>query len=161
MMHVVHLTPGFAVASQIKGDDVAALAAQGFQTIIAVRPDGEDLLSPTALQIQMRAGHAGLTFLHVPATAHDVTDDETVDRFEQALSGARGPVLAYCKSGTRSALLWGLAAARHYERRCVEDALRQAGIDPDVIEDELRAQTRAVGAHPAALTVLCQPLAAA
>jgi len=40
-----------------------------------------------------------------------------------ALSGAKGPVLAYCRSGTRSTLLWALAQA-------------QAGGDPKTLAEQ-------------------------
>jgi uncharacterized protein (TIGR01244 family) len=83
---------------------------------------------------------------------------DTVSRFEAAVKGLEGPVLAYCKSGTRAAIVWALAAARYHPAACVGDALRKAGVDPDLIEDELKGQRRNTGRRPGSLAVQCGPI---
>ena len=161
MTTIRHLTPAFAVAPRIETADVGLVAAAGFRAIVAVRPDGEDASGPAAHEIAALARALGLAFRYVPASPHDVLEPETVSRFEAALDGLRGPVLAYCTSGTRAAIVWALAAARHQPAACVSAVLRDAGLRLDGIEDELREQPRSSAAKPASLAVVCGDPAAA
>jgi sulfide:quinone oxidoreductase len=161
MAAIVRLTPGFSVSPQIAASDVAAIAAGGFRSIVAVRPDAEDTISPNAAEIEHLAMARGLTFRYAPAASHDLLEADTVSRFEAAVAGLEGPVLAYCKSGTRAAIVWALAAARHQPAACVSATLRAAGVDADGIADELLEQPRASSEKPASLAVVCrEPVAA-
>ena len=156
MTEIVHLTPEFAVASQIMARDVTVIAALGFRAIVAVRPDGESSADPQADCVARLARAEGLAFRYAPATAHDLLEPGTVSRFEAAVKGLEGPVLAYCKSGTRAAIVWALAAARYHPVACVGEALRKAGVDPDLIADELKGQRRKKSRRPASLAVKCE-----
>jgi sulfide:quinone oxidoreductase len=155
MTEIVHLTPTFAVSPQLSADDVTGIAALGFRAIVAVRPDGETSTDPRAGTVAALAEANGLAFRYAPATAHDLMEADTVSRFEAAVKGLEGPVLAYCKSGTRAAIVWALAAARYHPAACVGEALRKAGVDPDLIEDELKGQRRKTSRRPASLAVEC------
>jgi sulfide:quinone oxidoreductase len=155
MTEIVHLTPAFAVSPQLTADDVTAIAALGFRAIVAVRPDGETSSEANAETVAALAEARGMSFRYAPASSHDLMEPETVSRFEAAVKGLEGPVLAYCKSGTRAAIVWALAAARYHPAACVGDALRNAGVDPGLIEDELKGQRRKTGRQPASLTVQC------
>ncbi len=156
MTAIVHLTPSFAVSPQLGAEDVMEVAALGFRAIVAVRPDGEDATGAHAATVEKLARALGLSFRYAPASAHDLMETETVSRFEAAVAGLEGPVLAYCKSGTRAAIVWALAAARYHPAICVGEALRKAGVDPDLIEDELKGQRPRKGRRPASLTVRCE-----
>jgi sulfide:quinone oxidoreductase len=57
-----------------------------------------------------------------------------------ALAELEGPVVAHCKSGLRSAIVWAAASARSQPVDCVLAALDKAGFDLDVIRDDLDAQ---------------------
>ena len=142
MSNIVHLTRVFAVSRQLEPDDVATAARLGFRAIISLRPDGEDETSPTARRIGTCARKARLSFRHVPVAMHEVTEARAVDRFARALRGVEGPVLAYCKSGTRAALLWALASAEQVPLPMIAEALARAGVDAEIIEDELRDRQR-------------------
>ena len=155
MTEIVHLTPKFAVSPQLAAGDVTAIAALGFRAIVAVRPDGENTADPRADAVAAWAEASGLTFRYAPATSHDLTEPDTVSRFEAAVEDLQGPVLAYCKSGTRAAIIWALAAARYHPAACVGEALRKAGVDPDLIADELKGQQRKKSRRPASLAVKC------
>lgn len=142
MSNIVHLTRVFAVSSQLEPADVEHAALLGFRAVIALRPDGEDETSPTARRIGTCARRAGMAFRHIPVATHEVTETRTVDRFARALRALEGPVLAYCKSGTRAALLWALASAEQVPLALIEEALAKAGVDAEIIEDELRDRQR-------------------
>lgn len=99
-----------SVASQIQPEDVAGLAAAGFKAIVNNRPDGEDAGQPEGAAIRAAAEAAGLSYAAIPVT-HAGFSGPQVEAMAEAIAQAGGPVLAYCRSGTRSCNLWALAAA--------------------------------------------------
>lgn len=105
----IAITPAVSVAPQIGIADVAAAAAQGFVTIVNNRPDGEAADQPAGDAIARACADAGIAYVAIPI-------DHTgfaLDQVEAMLAAmAAGPVLAFCRSGTRSCNLWALAAAR-------------------------------------------------
>lgn len=100
-----------SVAGQITPDDVAAAAAEGFTFVINNRPDGEQPGQPTAAEIEAAAAAAGLGYRAIPITHAGFSEDQ-VTAMREALEAAPGPVLAFCRSGTRSTFVWALARAR-------------------------------------------------
>lgn len=109
MSEFKRVTPDFAVASQLGTDDIARAAAEGFRTIISNRPDGEAPGQPSASEIKAAAEAAGLAFKQIPFSG--LPPAPAVMETAQALDEANGPVLAYCRSGTRSITAWALAQA--------------------------------------------------
>ena len=99
-----------SVAPQIAPEDVAAFADAGFKAIVNNRPEGEELGQPTGAAIRAAAEAAGLAYSEIPVT-HAGFSATQVEAMAKALEGAGGPVLAYCRSGTRSCNLWALAEA--------------------------------------------------
>lgn len=99
-----------SVSPQIEPDDVARAAAEGFTLIVNNRPDGEQPGQPPAATIEAAAGAAGLDYVAIPITPGGFGAAE-VAAMRSALAGAKGPVLAFCRSGTRSTFLWALARA--------------------------------------------------
>lgn len=122
------LTPDLAVAKQIAGVDVDAIAARGFKSIICNRPDGEGADQPVFAEIAEAAGAAGLAARYVPVTSGMVTDADAAS-FAAALAELPKPVLAYCRTGTRSATLWGLAEAGKRPIGEIVSAAKAAGYD--------------------------------
>ncbi len=97
------------VAGQIGAADVAAAAAQGVTMIVNNRPDGEEPGQPSASEIVAAAEAAGIDYRFIPVAGGISLD--RIAAMEEALAGAEGPVLAFCRSGTRSTFLWALARA--------------------------------------------------
>lgn len=104
------LTDHVSVSEQIKEADLARLAAQGFKSIICNRPDGEGADQPLFAEIETAARAAGMAARYVPVTAGKVTDEDAVS-FGAALDTLPKPILAYCRTGTRSTTLWALNEA--------------------------------------------------
>lgn len=104
------LAPNYAVAPQLSVADVAEAARQGFATIVANRPDGEAPGQPTLDEIAAAAQAAGLAFVGIPISGPP--PPAAVDSTVGAIAATKGPVLAYCRSGTRSATLWAMATAK-------------------------------------------------
>jgi uncharacterized protein (TIGR01244 family) len=98
----------FLAAPQIAVSDVAEAKALGITTIINNRPDGEEPSEPQGAEIETAAHAAGLDYVAIPVT-HAGFSGPQVAAMAVALENAKGPVLAYCRSGTRSTLLWALA----------------------------------------------------
>lgn len=108
------LTDTVEVSPQISVEAVAAAKAQGVTMIINNRPDGEDPSAPQGADIAAAAAAAGIDYVAIPVT-HAGFSAPQVDAMIQALAKAQGDggkVLAYCRSGTRSTLLWSLAQAK-------------------------------------------------
>ena len=100
-----------SVAPQIDPDDMAEIAASGFTTIVNNRPDGEDFGQPSGDEIAAAAAELGLSYTAIPIT-HAGFSHPQIDAMAAVLAEAKGPVLAYCRSGTRSCNLWALAAVK-------------------------------------------------
>ena len=136
------LNDRIAVAPQITADDIAAIKAAGYVAIVNNRPDDEDHGQPTGADIRAAAEAAGLGYTSIPVT-HAGFGHAQIDAMVAAINAADGPVLAYCRSGTRSCQLWALAAAK-------------AGRDPALIA----AQAANAGYDVSGLRALLDTLAA-
>lgn len=111
MTDIRPLNDRVAVAPQITADDVAAIAAAGYVAIVNNRPDDEEPGQPSGDAIRAAAEAAGLRYAAVPVGREGIGDAQLA-AMTAAIAKADGPVLAYCRSGTRSCHLWALAAAR-------------------------------------------------
>ena len=128
------LDPTIAVSPQIDIEHVAQAAADGITLIINNRPDGEEPDAPQGPEIEAAARAAGIDYLAIPVT-HAGFSGPQIDATINALTGAQGPVLAYCRSGTRSALLWALARAKMGDDKVVlQEMAARAGYDLSSIE---------------------------
>ncbi len=105
------LTPTVWASPQIGLDEVAEAAARGFVLIVNNRPEDESADQTPGAEIEAAARAAGLDYAAIPIT-HAGFSEPQVAAMAEALAGADGPVLAYCRSGTRSTLLWALARAQ-------------------------------------------------
>lgn len=111
MLDIRTINESIAVAPQIAPDDIAAIKAAGFVGIVNNRPDDEEGGQPSGDAIRAAAEAAGLCYVAIPVT-HAGFGHPQLDAMATALVSADGPVLAYCRSGTRSCNLWALAAAK-------------------------------------------------
>ncbi|HAF41191.1 MAG TPA: TIGR01244 family phosphatase [Sphingobium sp.] len=106
------LTDRILVSPQISVDQVADAKAQGVTVIINNRPDDEEPGQVNGAAIEAAAKDAGIAYVAVPV-AHGGFAPWQLDGMAGALDQAgEGKVLAYCRSGTRSTLLWALTRAR-------------------------------------------------
>lgn len=104
------LTDGLTVRPQISPADMAEAAAAGFRAVICNRPDGEGADQPTFEEIQNAASAAGMEARYLPVTSGTIRDQDAAE-FGKVLAELPKPVLAYCRTGTRSATLWALSEA--------------------------------------------------
>jgi len=122
------VTDQLSVSPQISVAEVADAARQGFRTVINNRPDGEAPGQPSSAEIAAAAAAAGLTYFHIPVVGGPTADQ--VEATRKALAQAPAPVLAFCRSGTRSIVTWSLCQAMDGADRAELVGLgRQAGYD--------------------------------
>ncbi len=104
------VTDTFWASPQITLADVDEAAARGMVLIINNRPEGEAEDQVPGAEIAQAAAAAGVEYRAIPITHAGFSEQQVRDMCD-AIDGAGGPVLAYCRSGTRSTLLWSLAQA--------------------------------------------------
>lgn len=121
-MDIRKIDDSISVAPQIEAGDLASLAELGFRSVICNRPDGEAPDQTGQQTIAEATAAAGLEFRFLPLSPGQLTP-QLVGEFGAALADMPGPVLAYCRSGTRSATLWALSQSG---KRSPQDILRMA-----------------------------------
>lgn len=121
------------VSGQIAPHEVAGLADQGVTMLVNNRPDGEEPGQPLAGEIEAAATAAGITYRFVPIFRGIGPAD--VEAMQEAMRAAgEGKMLAFCRSGTRSALASAIAMREvGASAEAVTNALTQAGFDPGPI----------------------------
>lgn len=133
----IRLTDTVAVAAQIAPEDCASARAAGFAAIVNNRPDGEAPGQPTAAAMHAAATAAGLRYADIPVD-HSGFSMPQVTAMAAEL-GAGGAVLAFCRSGTRSANLWALAeASRGGDPDAIVAAAATGGYDVAALLPTLR-----------------------
>ena len=102
------LSPRIFASPQIGLPEVAEAARQGVGLIINNRPEGESDDQVPGAEIEAAARDAGIAYVAIPVT-HAGFSEGQVKAMAEALGSTQAPVLAYCRSGTRSATLWALS----------------------------------------------------
>ena len=129
MTDIRQVTPDFAVAPQLAPSDMAEAAKRGFKLVINNRPDGEDPSQPSSAEMEAAVRAAGMDYVHIPVRGGPTP--EQVEQNREAVDAAGGPVLAFCRSGTRSIVTWsvGQALAGRQDRQALVDQGAAAGYD--------------------------------
>jgi uncharacterized protein (TIGR01244 family) len=137
------LTDDILVSPQIDTDAVAQAAALGVTLIVNNRPEGESEDQISGAEIEAAARGAGLDYVAIPIT-HAGFSQPQVEAMAAALEKAEGKILAYCRSGTRSTLLWALAeASQGSDPDALTEVAAAAGYDVSPVRplmDMLKAQ---------------------
>ena len=122
---------------QITLADIEAAKEAGISMIVNNRPDGEDPSAPQGEEIGAAAEAAGLGYVAIPIGHSGFSEPQIVEMIS-AMEEAGGPILAYCRSGTRSTLLWALAQAKSGEEpEAIARAALAAGYDVSPIRPML------------------------
>jgi sulfide:quinone oxidoreductase len=122
------ITDDITVSPQITAAHIQEIADAGYRAIICNRPDGEGADQPTFDEIADAAKAQGLEMRYLPIVGGKVQDDDAV-AFGTLMRELPGPVLAYCRTGTRSATLWSLSQASTLAPATILAATKQAGYD--------------------------------
>ena len=106
-MEFRQISEDYSVSGQILPDDIAAIKAAGFRSVICNRPDNEQPGQPSADSVKAAAEAAGLEFRYIPVISGQITEENVADQ-AIALEDLQGPVFAYCRSGARCTNLYAL-----------------------------------------------------
>ncbi len=126
-MKIVRLSEGLGVTAQITPEDVAEIAAAGYRVLVNNRPDNEDSSQPGSAALAAAARSAGLAYYALPVTAQTFPGSGFAE-MRALLDDASRPVLAFCRTGTRSANLWVASREGAARDRAIATA-RQHGFD--------------------------------
>jgi sulfide:quinone oxidoreductase len=127
-METREISKALSVSAQITAQDIPALKDRGFRSIICNRPDGEGADQPAFEEIRAAAEAAGIEARYIPIKSGVVGDDDAA-AFGAALRELPNPVLAYCRTGTRSATLWSLSQANTLSVADILASTKAAGYD--------------------------------
>ena len=123
-----HLDDNISVSGQVQPGDLPELKRQGFAMIINNRPDGEEPGQPLAADIKAAAEAEGMAYRYIPIDRGIGPSD--AEEMQEAMVEAGGRILAFCRTGTRSALVWAVARSEQgAEREELETAAARAGVD--------------------------------
>lgn len=123
------LSPAMLVSPQIAPEDLEEAEAEGVKLVVNNRPDGEEPDAPQSDAIEAAARAKGMDYLYLPIT-HSGISSTQIDALGTALQSVDGATLGYCRSGTRSTMVWALAQVKLGQSPDdVADAAGAAGYD--------------------------------
>ena len=115
-MQIHRLHSDVSVTGFIEPGALPMIADAGFRVIVCNRPDGEGENQPPFFDMQAAAKQHDIHCVYLPVFDL-IADSSVAQAFDELMSGERKPILAYCKTGKRSAILW----ARHAVSRQPKD----------------------------------------
>ena len=129
-MELYEITGDLMVCGQIGPDAIPFIAGQGIRAIVCNRFDGEEAGQPDFAPVEQAAAAHGIKAVYMPVLMppNPISDAEAF-AFGDMLETLPKPALAYCRTGSRSAILWGLSEARRQPFKEVVLAAMGAGYD--------------------------------
>ena len=119
-MQLNKIIEDYVVSEQITPDDIDTIKKAGFKTIFCNRPDNEENNQITVQSIEQAAEESGIKFIHQPVIGGQITQAD-VDQFSDNYDASEKPIFSYCRTGTRSSMLWALSESG---KRSVEEILK-------------------------------------
>ena len=135
-MKLKRLTHDHYVCDQLRVDDFDELASQGIRSVINNRPDGEAEDQPTSRTLERAATAAGLEYRHAPIVSQQLTRAE-IEANRRAFAAVTRPLCAFCRTGTRAAVVWGLIAAESERAANVLEAVAAVELPTDALAQQL------------------------
>ena len=123
------------VTGQLLAAQMQALSEQGVMSFINNRPDMEAPIQPTSDELEQSAQTFGVDYFHIPM-AGGLTPG-LIEASVTAYKNTPRPIVAFCASGMRSAVLWGFAHVQEMGVESVMDALSAAGFNLEQIRAPL------------------------
>ncbi len=127
-MKLNKLLDEYVVSDQINVNDISLLKENGFKTIFCNRPDSEEINQPATEELKKIANELGLNFIHQPVTANAISQED-VNNFKIHYEKAEKPIFAFCRTGTRSTMLWSLSQTKERSTDEIIKITSEAGYD--------------------------------
>jgi sulfide:quinone oxidoreductase len=137
MAKIIQLETEIFVAPQLIAADFAEVAARGFRSVVNNRPDGEAPDQLPQAQAAAAALRHGLQYRYLPVENLNVTDEDVVIAYARLMDDLPGPILFYCRSGTRCTILWAQVAALRLGVARTMEIASKAGYDLEVLRERL------------------------
>ena len=140
MKDFVEISPEFSVSGALSSGDLKKFKAMGVSTIISNLPDEEVSNGFTSKKARAEADELDMGYIHMPANGATVMDQDVIDQFAAVLNEAKSPVVAHCKTGTRSAILWSMVASKTIRPEKIVDLMDKSGFKLDFLVDDFQEQ---------------------
>ena len=132
------LDEDFWIAGCLDESDFERAARKGITTIVNILPEDDEMCILNDRQARRAAREAGLAYQHMPIYGHQLNNESFARAFVCLIAESKGPRLVYCRSGMRSAFLWGMIHAADLGVDEVLERTLDIGFDLSVIEEDLR-----------------------
>ena len=142
-MDIHQLTTQLSVSAQLQLEDIDQVVAAGFKTVICNRPDQEAEDQPASEEIRLACENKGLNWRFLPVNPRDYSNQQALE-FGQLLKEVQGPVLAFCRTGTRCTNLWALSQAGHSDVASIANSASAAGYDVTKLRDRIEALAESI-----------------
>lgn len=136
------LDDDFWLAGCLEEADFKRAASQGIATIINILPEDDELCELSDQDAKAIAEREGMAYRHMPIYGHQLNNEFFARAFGYLIAETKGPKIIYCRSGMRSAFLWGMIHAADLGVEEVLDRTLDIGFDLMVIEDELHKMSK-------------------
>jgi uncharacterized protein (TIGR01244 family) len=118
----VKLDDAFSHCTQVTVEDIPAIVAAGYKTLINNRPDAEDGAGqPTTAALRTAAEAAGLYFVALPVIPNQISAEQVAE-YHRLIANAPRPMLGFCRSGNRASTLYQRAQTLFGDVRSPRDA---------------------------------------
>ena len=135
-MKKVQINQQLSISGQITLEEITELAQHGIKTLICNRPDGEEPNQLAASQIKAAAEKMGIKFVNIPVPGR-VIPESSLNEFIEALKNTDDKVHAYCRTGMRSSIFWGLSKAKQKSVNEVLSEAKSLGFDLSPVTEQL------------------------
>jgi sulfide:quinone oxidoreductase len=136
------LDDDFWLAGCLDESDLVRAASQGVATIINILPEDDELCQLSDQDARAISGSLGMAYKHMPIYGHQLNNEFFARAFGYLICETTGPKIVYCRTGMRSAFLWGMIHAADLGVDEVLDRTLDIGFDLAVIEDDLAKMAR-------------------
>ena len=133
-MNYHKLTSSFFISSQIKISEVDSLKENGFTDVICNRPAHECNADERPEVIREAVQNLGLNFFDNPLSNGQLSLDTISNQRNDGIK-----TLAYCTSGTRSAILWAFSMAGELPTSKILECLVEAGFPMPHLSDQINS----------------------
>ena len=131
------LDDDFWLAGCLNEADIKRAASEGVATIINILPEDDELCELSDKDAKAIAEREGMDYRHMPIYGHQLNNEFFARAFGYLIAETKGPKIIYCRTGMRSAFLWGMIHAADMGVKEVLDRTLDIGFDLMDIEDEL------------------------
>ena len=135
-MELKTINEEISVSGQILPAELTEISAAGFKSIINNRPDGESTDQPSNRELERAARALGLEWHYLPVTMQSM-NSEDASVMAQLMELSDHPVLAFCRSGRRSSLLYLLSLSPGKSLDELLELARTAGLDTEGLREFL------------------------